>query len=75
MSEKAGVGIDGRPLITRAEYKTMTPHEQGCWSYLQAAWPGSELTDDCPYAKDSNDEKEWRRGRWDAMQDCQELEE
>lgn len=50
-------------LITLAEWKALTPFEQGYVLYLQEELPGSELKGQpCPYPADSPEYGEFQKG-------------
>jgi hypothetical protein len=65
-----------QPLITKAEYDTLSPRTQGFIQYWQGGRPGSELKGlTNPYAAISKEHKDWDAGQANAVQEAQDSEE
>lgn len=62
-----------RPL-TRKEYNSQTPKNQGYISYMSAAW-NKKIPNECPYRKNTKEYDKWNEGNFQAMLDCQDSEE
>jgi len=63
-------------LITRAEWKKLSPFDQGYVLYMQGAWPTSELAGaKNPYQKDTPDWTDFCHGERRAMLSAQDSEE
>jgi hypothetical protein len=64
-------------LTTFAEYKKLTPREQGYVSYMQAEWPGSELKTHQrnPYRRHTDDWAEFEAGQLVGMMEAQDSED
>lgn len=63
-------------LISRDEWRKLSPFHQGYVFYLQAEWPTSELRDlQNPHTPDTSAWEEFRRGESSAMRDVQDGEE
>lgn len=63
-------------LLTKAEWDTITPRQQGMACYFQGSLPGSELKDlENPYPIGSEDRKEFAGGEFEAMLDAQDGED
>jgi hypothetical protein len=68
----------GNPrLVTLERFRSMTPREQGYYSYMQADWPGSELKghDSSPYEAGTIQDEEFRLGQMLGVQEAQDSEE
>lgn len=52
----------GQTRLTRAEYRKLTPVQQGLVSYMQGAW-NRNVPEKCPYKKDSKQAREWHDGQ------------
>jgi hypothetical protein len=63
-------------LISREEWRKLSPFRQGYVLYMQAEWPTSELRgEQNPHARDTSAWEEFGRGEWRAMLDAQDSEE
>ena len=61
-------------LVTLERYDTFSAWDQGYVSYMEAAWPGSEIPDTNPYPVGSPEYDEWKLGRWAAYMETLELD-
>ncbi len=65
-----------RMLTTLAEWQRMTPSDQGYVLYMEEAHDGSELRGQrCPYAVDTPEHGEFKRGELGAVLYAQDSEE
>lgn len=63
-------------LISRDEWRKLSPYRQGYVLYMQAEWPTSELTgEQNPHARSTPAWEEFCRGEYCAMLDAQDGEE
>lgn len=54
--------MNGQHRFTRAEYKKLTPFQQGMVSYMQAAW-NKNVPEKNPFPKGSRARREWIDGQ------------
>ena len=63
-------------LVTKAEYDTLCPNEQGLIVYLESDWPGSELKGlTNPYLEGTTEHEQWDDGMMRGVLFAQDSEE
>lgn len=76
LSESLRCESCGWHLVTRREWRKLSPFQQGYTLYAQSSWPGSEISGkQNPHAEGSAAWKAFRQGEQRAVQDAQDGEE
>jgi hypothetical protein len=64
----------GQRSITRQQYDSFTPKNQGYATYMQGSWNPS-VPNECPFPAGSAERTQWEAGNHQAMLDVQDGEE
>lgn len=59
--------------VTKAQFKKLTPHDQGFVAYMQGAW-NKNISDKNPYRRGSAKYKAFATGMWEGMLLAQDSE-